>query len=179
MNTPPQRPSALLLIDIQQAMFGPQDICHEPQRLTDTLGDLLARARSEGVPVFHVRHCEAEGPFEPGSEGWHIHPSVAPHDGEPVFEKWAASAFYNTDLDSRLRERGIEDLTIAGLQTEYCIDTACRVAQSLGYRVTLVGDAHSTFDTPELSAAQIIAHHNKVLSGIVAAVKTAKDVRFG
>ena len=171
--------TALLMIDIQQAMFGPDEICHEPKALANRLGDLLARARSEGVPVFHVRHCEAEGPFEPGSEGWHIHDAVAPNEGEPVFEKWAASAFYNTDLDSRLRERGIEDLTIAGLQTEYCIDTACRVAQSLGYRVTLVGDAHSTFDTPELSAAQIIAHHNKVLSGIVAAVKTAKDVRFG
>ena len=77
-----------------------------------------------------------------------------------------------------MREHGIDDLTIAGLQSEYCIDTACRVAQSLGYRVTLVADGHSTFDTPELSAAQIIAHHNKVLSGIVAAVTPAKDVRF-
>jgi nicotinamidase-related amidase len=128
--------------------------------------------------VFHVRHCEAEGSFEPGSAGWQFHPSVAPHNGEPVVEKWASSAFYNTDLDARLRERGISDLTIAGLQSEYCIDTACRVAQSLGYRVTLVGDGHSTFDTPELSAAQIIAHHNKVLSGVIAAVTPVKDVRF-
>lgn len=178
MPTPPQGPSALLLIDIQQAMFGPDEICHEPKALVQTLGDLLARARNEGIPVFHVRHCEAEGAFEPGSAGWHIHDAVAPNEGEPVIEKWASSAFYNTDLDARLRERGIEDLTIAGLQTEYCIDTACRVAQSLGYRVTLVGDGHSTFDTPELGAAQIIAHHNKVLSGIVAAVTPAKDVRF-
>jgi nicotinamidase-related amidase len=179
MNTPPQGQSALLLIDIQQAMFGPDEICHEPNALVQKLGDLLARARSAGVPVFHVRHCEAEGPFEPGSDGWHIHASVAPSEGEPVFEKWASSAFYNTDLDARLRERGIEELTIAGLQSEYCIDTACRVAQSLGYRVTLVADGHSTFDTAELSAAQIIAHHNKVLSGIVARVTPAKDVRFG
>ena len=170
--------NALLLIDIQQAMFGPQEVCHEPEVLTRTIADLLARARSEGVPVFHVRHCEAEGSLEPGSAGWQIHPSAAPGDGEPVFEKWAASAFYNTDLDQRLREHGIGELTIAGLQSEFCIDTACRVAQTLGYGVTLVSDGHSTFDSPELSAAQIIAHHNKVLSGIVAAVKPAKDVKF-
>lgn len=170
--------SALLLIDIQQAMFGPDEICHEPQALAQRLGDLLARARSEGVPVFHVQHCEEEGPLKHGSEGWRIHPAVTPDHGEPVFEKWTCSSFYKTDLDQRLRERGIEDLTVAGLQTEYCIDTACRVAQSLGYRVTLVADGHSTFDTPELGAAQIIAHHNKVLSGIVAAVSSAKDVRF-
>jgi len=178
MSSSDSAKSALLLIDIQQAMFGPQEVCHEPEAVTRTIADLLARARNEGVPVFHVRHCEAEGSFEPGSAGWQIHPSVAPRDGEPVFEKWASSAFYNTDLDQRLRERGVADLTIAGLQTEYCIDTACRVAQTLGYRVTLVGDAHSTFDSPDLSAAQIIAHHNKVLSGIVAAVTPARDVRF-
>ncbi len=178
MSKPPKRGSALLLIDIQQAMFGPDEICHEPQRIAQTIGNLLARARSEGVPVFHVRHCEAEGAFEPGGTGWHIHPSVAPREGEPVFEKWAASAFYNTDLDTRLREAGIANLTIAGLQSEYCIDTACRVAQTLGYHVTLVADGHSTFSTPELSAAQIIAHHNKVLAGIVAAVTPARDVTF-
>lgn len=178
MPNPPQRGSALLLIDIQQGMFGPEEICHEPRRLTGTLSDLLARARQENVPVFHVQHCEDEGPLKHGSDGWQIHPAVAPRHGEPVFEKWAASSFYKTDLDQRLRERGINDLTIAGLQSEFCIDTACRVAQTLGYRVTLVADGHSTFDSAELSAAQIIAHHNKVLSGIVAAVKPAKDVTF-
>jgi len=178
MPIPPRGNPALLLIDIQQAMFGPAEICHEPQALTDTLAELLARARLANVPVFHVQHCEEEGPLKHGSKGWQIHPGVAPNHGEPVFEKWACSSFYKTQLDAQLRERGIEDLTIAGLQTEYCIDTACRVAQSLGYRVALVADGHSTFDTPELSAAQIIAHHNKVLSGIVAAVTPAKDVTF-
>jgi nicotinamidase-related amidase len=171
--------SALLLIDIQQGMFGPEEICHEPQALAQRLSDLLARARYQNVPVIHVQHCDNEGPLKHGSSGWQIHAAVAPKAGEPVFEKWACSSFYNTDLDEHLRERGIGDLTIAGLQSEYCIDTACRVAQSLGYRVTLVADGHSTFDTPDLKAAQIIAHHNKVLSGIVAAVTPAKDVRFG
>jgi len=170
--------TALLLIDIQQAMFGPEEICHAPERLVDTVGTLLDSARSGGVPVFHVRHCESEGPFEPGSTGWHTHSGVAPRASEPVIEKWASSSFYKTDLDTRLREADIGRLVIAGLQTEYCIDTACRVAQSLGYDVTLVGDGHSTFDSPVLSAAQIIAHHNKVLSGIVAEVVPAGEVRF-
>jgi len=170
--------TALLLIDIQQAMFGPDEICHAPERLVDTVGALLERARRESVPVFHVRHCESEGPFEPGSAGWHTHSGVAPREGEPVIEKWASSSFYNTDLDMRLRGAGIGRLVIAGLQTEYCIDTACRVAQSLGYDVTLVGDGHSTFDSPDLSARQIIAHHNKVLAGIVAGVIPAREVRF-
>jgi nicotinamidase-related amidase len=95
-----------------------------------------------------------------------------------VTEKWACSSFYKTDLDQRLRGAGVGRLMIAGLQTEFCIDTACRVAQTLGYAVTLAGDAHSSMDNPVLSADKIIAHHNRVLSGIVDRVEPAAEIRF-
>jgi nicotinamidase-related amidase len=170
--------TALLLIDIQQAMFRPEEICHAPEALIGRAADMLARARGAGVPVYHVQHCEETGPFKPGGTHWQIHPAVAPHPGEPVTEKWAASAFYRTELDVRLRAQGIERLVIAGLQSEFCIDTACRVAQSLGYEVMLAADAHSTFDSPELSASQIIAHHNRVLSGIVGWVVPANEIQL-
>lgn len=170
--------TALLLIDIQQAMFGPEEICHEPERLRVNAANLLERARAANAPVIHVQHCESEGPFAPGSAGWQINPAVAPRTDEPVLEKWACSAFYNTDLDQRLRAQGIGRLVIAGLQTEFCIDTACRVAQSLNYAVTLAGDTHSTFDTATLSAEKIIAHHNRTLRGIVQDVIPAQEVAF-
>jgi nicotinamidase-related amidase len=170
--------TALLMIDIQQAMFGPDEICHQPERILANAGGLLARARAAGTPVYFVQHCEAEGGFVPRSAGWQIHPKVAPRPGEPITEKWAASSFYKTDLDAKLRAAGIDTLVIAGLQSEFCIDTACRVAQSLGYKVTLAADAHSTFDTPILPADKIIAHHNRLLSGIVESVKPAAEIAF-
>lgn len=173
----PQK-TALLLIDIQQGLFGPAEVCHEPERLLVNAAGLLSRARAAGVPAFHVQHSENEGSLVPKSAGWQIRPEVAPRAGEPVTEKWAASSFYNTGLDERLRAAGIGRLVIAGLQTEFCIDTACRVAQSLGYAVTLVGDAHSTMDNPLLTADQIIRHHNRVLSGIVDRVVPASDMMF-
>lgn len=170
--------TALLLIDIQQGLFGPEEICHEPERLLANAAGLLNRARTAGVPVFHVQHSEKEGSLVPRSAGWQIRPEVAPREEEPVTEKWAASSFYNTDLDQRLRAAGVGRLVIAGLQTEFCIDTACRVAQSLGYAVTLAGDAHSTMDNPLLKADQIIRHHNRVLSGILEKVAPAADIAF-
>lgn len=178
MNAPAIAKSALLMIDIQNAMFGPDEICHRPARLLTNAADLLARARAAGTPVHFVQHCEAEGGFAPGSAGWQIHPAIAPKAGEPVIEKWAASSFYKTDLDAKLRAAGIDSLVIAGLQSEFCIDTACRVAQTLGYKVTLAADAHSTFDNPLLPAEKIVAHHNRVLSGIVAAVKPVAEIAF-
>ena len=171
--------SALLLIDIQQSMFGPDEICHAPERMLANASELLARARAAGLLVFHVQHCEEAGsPLAHKSTGWQIHPAVAPQAGESITEKWACSSFYNTELDSRLRVAGIGHLVIAGLQTEFCIDTACRVAQSLGYAVTLAGDAHSTFDNPVLDARKIIEHHNRLLSGIVERVMPAAEIAF-
>lgn len=170
--------SALLMIDIQNAMFGPDEICHQPARLLANAADLLARARAAGTPVHFVQHCEAEGGFAPKNAGWQIHPAVAPKPSEPVTEKWAASSFYKTDLDQKLRAAGVDTLVIAGLQSEFCIDTACRVAQSLGYKVTLAADAHSTFDNPVLPAEKIISHHNRVLSGIVERVVPVAEIKF-
>jgi nicotinamidase-related amidase len=171
--------SALLLIDMQQAMFGPDEICHAPERMLANASGLLDRARAAGVPVFHVQHCEEAGaPLAHKSAGWQIHPQVAPQAGEPVTEKWACSSFYNTELDSRLRVASVDHLVVAGLQTEFCIDTACRVAQSLGYAVTLASDAHSTFDNPVLDARKIIEHHNRILSGIVRGVTPASEIAF-
>src|SRR5215510_9305502 len=96
--------TALLLIDIQQGMFGPEEVCHEPERLLANAASLLSRARAAGAPVFHVQHCEDAGaPLAYQSAGWQIRPEVAPRAGEPVTEKWACSSFYKTDLDQRLR----------------------------------------------------------------------------
>jgi nicotinamidase-related amidase len=49
--------------------------------------------------------------------------------------------------------------------TQFCVDTTCRRAVSLGYDVTLIADGHMTSDTDDLTFEQIIAHHNAVLDG--------------
>lgn len=65
-------------------------------------------------------------------------------------------------------------LAIAG----FLLDTAHRVAQTLGYKMTLAADAHSTFDTPIIPADTIIAHHNRLLSGIVERVAPVAEIKF-
>ena len=77
-----------------------------------------------------------------------------------------------------MQTRGIGHLIIAGIQTEYCVDTTCRRGCSLGYEVTLVEDAHSTWDTEHLTASQIIDHHNQVLSGWFVTLEAARRIKF-
>ncbi|HUO61640.1 MAG TPA: cysteine hydrolase family protein [Candidatus Acidoferrales bacterium] len=168
--------TALLVIDVQLAMF--QSSKKKPylgDEFLARLSKLLHAARSVGVPVVYVQHSSKRGPFVPGKPGWAIHPEIAPHPGEPVVDKHTPDSFKNTELKSVLDELGVHRLIIAGMQTEYCVDTTTRSAFSHDYEVVLVGDGHSTFDTAQLPAESIVAHHNATLHAF-ARVATSKDI---
>lgn len=172
---------ALIVIDAQRAFFD-GDILPPVYRSADILeriAALLARARSKATPVIHVQHAGGEGhPLKPGSRGWEFHTETSPLAKEPVIGKTTPDAFFRTDLESTLRRNGIEQLVLAGNQTEFCVDTTCRRSRSLGFQVTLVSDAHSTWDNDVLEAQQIIDHHNYILGRQFAALSTADEVDF-
>ncbi|MET1027014.1 MAG: cysteine hydrolase family protein [Dongiaceae bacterium] len=171
--------TALLLIDIQQGLLSEPASVYRGDEVVALAADLLRRARQNGIPVFHVRHDGGAGDdLAQGMPGWFHHPAVSPAAGEPVIEKTTPSAFVSGELDRRLKAAGIEKLVIAGLQTDYCIDTNCRVARNLGYDVVLAEDAHSTYDGSGLTAAQIIGHHNRILSSSTVQLRPADQIDF-
>ena len=170
---------ALIIIDVQMFGFDDSDPVYEGDQLLSKIGGLIAQAHLAGLPVVYVQHCGSEGNVhELGTPGWGIHPAIAPVAGEVIVQKRHPDAFQDTSLQRELESMGIKELIIAGLQTEYCVDTTCRRAYSLGYEVTLVKDAHSTWDTDLLTAPQIIAHHNEVLGGWFAKLKAADEIEF-
>jgi nicotinamidase-related amidase len=95
-----------------------------------------------------------------------------------VIEKQTPDAFYKTTLQQELSARNIKRLVLAGLQSEYCVDTTCRRAFALDYDIILVQDAHSTWDSSQLTAQQIINHHNEVLGGWFVSLKNESDISF-
>lgn len=105
-----------------------------------------------------------------------MHAAIAPQEGDNIVEKTTPDSFHKTNLNEVLQEKGIEHVIISGMQTEYCVDTTTRRAFSEGYKVTLVSDAHSTFDTDVLRAEDIVKHHN-VVFGSFADVITLKDLK--
>lgn len=173
--------TALVIIDVQLGMF---DAPGEPpfpdgERLLERIRGLIGEAREAGAPVIYVQHCHGPGGLlEEGSERWEVHPRIAPLDDDPTVKKQTPDSFLDTTLNEELVSRNIDGLVLVGVQTECCVDTTCRRAFSLGYEVTLAKDAHGTWDKDDLSAAQIIAHHNEVLGGWFATAVNADEVRF-
>jgi nicotinamidase-related amidase len=156
--------NALLIIDVQKGMFADGEAVYEGDGLISTIQTLLVKARSTDTPVLYVQHNAPAGKsLEYGTEGWEIHADIKPRAEDAVIQKNTPDSFLDTELEEELIKKGITHLYIAGIQTEACVDTTCRSAFSKGYKVTLISDAHSTWDSDELTAQQIIHHHNGVL----------------
>jgi nicotinamidase-related amidase len=175
--------TALVIIDVQVGIIDGFN-AYRGHEVLDQINGLRAKAHGSNVPIIYVQHDGLSGdPLEVGSEGWQIHSDIKPNEEDLIVHKRASDSFYETSLDSELKARGIKQLVIAGCQTEYCVDTTTRRAVTMGYDVTLVSDAHTTFDNRVLTAAQIIAHHNALLNGFdagshVITVKPADEVTF-
>jgi nicotinamidase-related amidase len=168
--------TALLIVDMQLGMLESpliQPVSQGDELLT-TLKKLITRARDAGMPIIYVQHCGTKGhPLEEGAPQWEVHPAIHPRKEDVVVQKRYCDSFYGTQLNELLQSRSVSHLVVAGIQTEFCVDTACRRAFSLGYEVTLVEDGHSTWDTEVLKARQIVAHHNVTLASSF--VKLAKS----
>jgi nicotinamidase-related amidase len=156
---------ALLVIDAQVGLIEPS---YRSREVLENINTLLEQARGSQAPVIYIQHDEPEGHgLEVGTAAWEIHPAIRPKEGDVIIHKRASDSFHKTTLQQELERQGIKHLVVVGGQTEYCVDTTCRRATTLGYNVTLVGDTYTTddYDGAVLSAAQRIDYHNEVLNG--------------
>jgi nicotinamidase-related amidase len=80
-----------------------------------------------------------------GEPGHDIIPELYPVAGEPVIDKPGKGAFYQTDLELMLRNRGIETLMVCGVTTEVCVNTTIREANDRGFRCIALSDGCASY----------------------------------
>ena len=80
-----------------------------------------------------------------GEPGHDIVEDLYPLDGEPVIDKPGKGAFYQTDLDLMLKNRGVEVLLVCGVTTEVCVHTTIREGNDRGFRCIAIADACGSY----------------------------------
>jgi biuret amidohydrolase len=139
--------------------------------------EVLAAARRNGILAIHTREGHrpdlsdapplkvergdpamrigAKGPMGRilvrGEPGHDIIPELYPIAGEPVIDKPGKGAFYQTDLELMLRNRGIDTLFVCGVTTEVCVNTTVREANDRGVRCVVLADCCASY-FPEFHA---------------------------
>jgi biuret amidohydrolase len=133
--------------------------------------EVLAAVRRKGILVIHTREGHrpdlsdaprlkvergdpstrigAHGPMGRilvrGEPGHDIIPDLYPAAGEPVIDKPGKGAFYQTDLELMLHNRGIETLFVCGVTTEVCVNTTVREANDRGFRCIVLADCCASY----------------------------------
>jgi len=149
----------------------------ESVNIIEHLKAIVAKARAAGIRIFYVPHHRAEPgdyatwlhlnpnqarsklsqPFAKGTWGAEFYPDLQPQEGDVVAkEHWGSSGFANTDLDFLLRMHGVQKIIIIGMIANTCIEATARFGSELGYHVTLVKDATSSFSWEAMHAAHEI-----------------------
>lgn len=148
--------------------------------------------RQQGYLIIHARSAFDENYSEPPQNspwfngmqklgalqqnqwGTEFNAETAPQKGELVINKTRLNPFYRTNLETILREKGIEDLYICGVATEFGVSTAVFEARDRVFNTYVVSDACiAANNTAHEKALQELATKARVGSFTDFAVKLA------
>lgn len=153
MPTLDPRTTALILIDLQQGIVPLAKGQRTGEEVVRTAQALAARFRAAGAPVVlvHVGLTPETMPSQavdrPSLPAGGTPPAFSEfvpglrQDGDIVVLKRHWGAFTGTDLDLRLRRRGIRTVVIAGIATNMGVESTARSAWELSYDVVIAEDA--------------------------------------
>ena len=140
---------ALLIIDVQNDYF-PGGTCelYKAYEAEDRIKSLIKESRTLLRHIIYIQHINPADDtfFLEGTYGCEISERIKPLPDDKVIVKYYPNSFFETELDSYLKENGIKKLIVCGMMTHMCVDTTVRAAMDYGYEVDLVADACATMD---------------------------------
>ena len=122
----------------------------------DQITPLLAAGSPAGIPMLYTTVGYEAGLADAGvwflkqrasttlmlgTPAVEVDSRLAPAPGESIILKKYASAFFGTDLASRLTSAGVDTLLITGATTSGCVRATAVDAVQLGYRPMVVREA--------------------------------------
>ena len=143
--------AALLVIDMQNYFH------RIIQPVLKNLSRVVQSCRQKELPIFFTQH----GHTDPASDGgvlgqwwgevilhgtrdWEFISEIKIESKDIILPKKRYSAFFETELDSILRSKGIQDLIISGVMTNLCCETTARDAFMRDYKVFFLIDGTAT-----------------------------------
>lgn len=150
---------AFLIIDMLKDNFDKTKnlpITPLARKIITPINELIRVFRKKGWPVvfptdsFHEDDFIFKGRMKPhsleGTEGSEIIDELDRKDDDLWLPKPVFSAFFKTNLDEWLREKGITFCAVGGIATNFCVLTTVMDALSHGFKTVLLEDCSAAHD---------------------------------
>ena len=179
-------PEALVIVDFQRDFTPPDGALAVPHgdEIAGRLNELAADDRYELViatrdchPPDHGSFREQGGPWPvhcvQGTPGAELHPALDRSLVDVVIDKGQRrdtpgySAFEAPEFGRLLRERGVTDLTVVGLATDYCVLNTARDALAAGLAVTVDRSATRPVDASPGDGERALAELERLGAHVV------------
>lgn len=137
---------AVLVIDMIEDFVWGEFENERVEEIIPNIKELVEAARGTDKPVVYISdsHSEEDREFSiwgehalSGSEGAEIVSELEPEEEDYTLEKSKYSAFYDTGLDSLLKELVIDEVVLTGVLTHICIQHTAADAFYRGYDITV------------------------------------------
>ena len=150
--------SALLIIDMQRYFLCPSSHAFLPAApaIIPNINALIATFKKAARPVYFTRHANSTQDAGQMAVWWRElltsdHPlgyieTILHFHKDPIIEKTQYDAFFNTDLESRLRQGSTRQLVITGVSTHLCCESTARSAFMRGFEVFITIDGTATLN---------------------------------
>jgi nicotinamidase-related amidase len=140
----PANKTALLIIDVQRALFTRPTPVYEDRGMIGTINYLVDLAHLYNFPVIYIQHSN-QSILKEGSDGFKLHPGLTRTPEDYTVVKKHGNAFQDTILQSILESRGLENLIITGMVSQGCVRASSLGGLKLGYEVFLVRGGHTNY----------------------------------
>jgi nicotinamidase-related amidase len=153
--------TALVLIDLQNAIVGMSTAPHPAPRVVANSARLAKAFRGHGAPVVYVRvdlndflKILVDEPVNLGNSplpaiASEVSPSAGFQSGDILLTKRHWGAFAGTDLEQQLKSRGVDTVVLTGISTNAGVESTARQGTGLGFGFVVVEDACSGQDAEQ------------------------------
>ena len=175
--------SALIVVDVQEGFTRLGNLASDTcTAALPRIVSIVESALSDDVPVFFTKDSHVENDLEFEMFPPHCIVGTPEHDlaeelrpfedrAEAVIQKRRYSAFFETDLEQRLKDLGVQEVRIAGVCTDICVMHTTSDLRNRDYPVTVLAEGCETFDAPGHDHAEVnrwaFAHMKGILGATV------------
>ncbi len=131
---------ALLVIDVQNNYLPMMDQSGQ-QMAVRLINGAIWQFRNKNFPIIRVYHTDLDWGPEPGSDEFEFAAEINIQQSDPQIIKNYPSAFTQTNLDTVLKEKGVNTVFLCGLSATGCVLATYFGAQDRQYDVFLVEGA--------------------------------------